>query len=208
MDVHLVPDWKSATEVFCRIRARSHSEGEQFGGDCYASTKPNRPDEGTSVKPWAWHRAILERPSLSDHSLNQIDGKPSGVTLLDRVGWRPVSPRLYRTPKRAAPRRLDKRRLDRLVEEAIIDAYGESEQRVGFLSMLQMNLVCPFVTEVLGTAVSVERIDLNAADEIVAVCRRGRQRQLIPILDLRLLSPRPAGWEWIEAYRHWARGGR
>ncbi|SRR6266487_2685644 len=74
--------------------------------------------------------------------------------------------------------------------------------------MLRMNLACPFVTEVLGTAVSVERIDLNDADEIVAVCRRGRQRQLIPILDLRLLSPRPAGWEWIEAHRHRARGGR
>jgi hypothetical protein len=115
---------------------------------------------------------------------------------------------LYRTTKRTAPRRLGKHRLDRLVEEAIIDAYGESEQRVGLLSMLQMNLACPFVTEVLGTAVSVERIDLNDADEIVAVCRRGRQRQLIPILDLRLVSPRPAGWEWIEAYRHWARGGR
>ena len=118
-----------------------------------------------------------------------------------------MSPRLYRTTKRAAPRRLGKHRLDRLVEEAIIDAYGESEQRVGLLSMLQMNLACPFVTEVLGTAVSVERIDLNAADEIVAVCRRGRQRQLIPILDLRLLSPRPAGWEWIEAFRHWRRRG-
>jgi hypothetical protein len=38
--------------------------------------------------------------------------------------------------KRAAPRRLGKHRLDRLVEEAIIDAYGESEQRVGLLSML------------------------------------------------------------------------
>ena len=86
-----------------------------------------------------------------------------------------MSPRLYRTTKRAAPRRRDKHRLDRLVE-AIIDAYGESEQRVGLLSMLQMNLACPFVTEVLGTAVSVERIDLNDADEIVAVCRRGRQR--------------------------------
>ena len=65
---------------------------------------------------------------------------------------------------RGRQRRLGKYRLDRLVEEAIIDAYGESEQRVGLLSMLQMNLACPFVTEVLGTAVSVERIDLNDAD--------------------------------------------
>jgi hypothetical protein len=56
--------------------------------------------------------------------------------------------------------------------------------------------------------VRVERVDLNDVDEIVVICRRGRQRQMIPILILPLPSPPPAGWEWIEAYRHWARGGR
>jgi hypothetical protein len=103
---------------------------------------------------------------------------------------------------------LAKHRLDQLVEEAILDAYGESEQRVGLLTMREENLACPFTTEILGTPVTVVRVDLNDANEIVAVCRRGRQRQLIPILNLPLRSPRPAGWEWIEAYRHWARGGR
>ena len=89
----------------------------------------------------------------------------------------------------------------------IIDAYGDSEQRVGLLTMLEDHLAVPFTTEILGTAVRVERVDLNAADEIVVICRRGKQRQRIPILDLPLPSPPPAGWEWIEAYRHWARGG-
>jgi hypothetical protein len=112
------------------------------------------------------------------------------------------------TSKRVGPRRLGKRRLGQLVEEAVIDAYGESEQRIGLLTMVQENLTYPFTTEVLGTPVRVERVDLNDADEIVAICRRQRQRQLIPILDLPLPSPPPAGWEWIEAYRHWAREGR
>src|SRR5262245_15697516 len=110
------------------------------------------------------------------------------------------------TPRRSTSQRLDKRRLDELVEEAIVDAYGESEQRVGLLSMIQMNLRCPFITEILGRQASVDRVDLNDGDEIVAVCRRGRERQTIPILDLPLPSPPPAGWEWIEAYRHWSRG--
>jgi hypothetical protein len=103
---------------------------------------------------------------------------------------------------------LSKRQLDELVEEAIVDAYGESEQLVGFLCMLQEHLEVPFATEILGIAVRVERVDANDADEIVANCRRGQQRQKIPILDLPLPSPPPAGWEWIAAYRHWARGGR
>ena len=103
---------------------------------------------------------------------------------------------------------LSTRRLDELVEEAIVDAYGESEQRVGLLCMLQAHLTVPFSTEILGTLVRVERVDLNDADAIVAVCRCGPHRQKIPILDLPLPSPPPTGWEWIEAYRHWARGGR
>ena len=39
--------------------------------------------------------------------------------------------------------------------------------------------------------VTVERIDLTVADQIVAVCRRGAKRQRIPILDLPL-SPAAA----------------
>jgi hypothetical protein len=52
----------------------------------------------------------------------------------------------------------------------------------------------------------VERIDLTEADEIVAVCLRGRTRQRVPILDLTLPLPPPEGAEWIEAYRRWDRG--
>jgi len=108
----------------------------------------------------------------------------------------------------ASPRsRLGTRQLEALIEEAIIDAYGESEQRVGFLTMLEEHLAVPFATEMLGTAVRVERVDLNDADEIVAICRRGRERQMISLLSLPLPSPAPAGWEWIDAYRHWVRGG-
>jgi len=48
-------------------------------------------------------------------------------------------------------------------------------------------------------------VGINDVDQIVAICRRGWARQLIPIIDLPLPSPRPIGWEWIAAYRHWAR---
>ena len=40
--------------------------------------------------------------------------------------------------------------------------------------------------------------------QIVAVCRSGRTRHSVPILELLLPNPRPAGAEWIEAYRSWA----
>ena len=104
--------------------------------------------------------------------------------------------------------RLPTHQLKALIEEAIVDAYGESEQRVGFLTMLEEHLPVPFMTEIFGVAVRVDRIDLNDAEEIVASCRRGQHRQSIPILDLPPPSPLPDGWEWVEAYRYWARGGR
>jgi hypothetical protein len=120
-----------------------------------------------------------------------------------------VKPTLtQRTRERTARKALAKRRLEELVEEATVDAYGESEQCVGFLTMLGKQLAVPFTTDILGAPVRVERVDLNDAEDIVAICRRGRQRQLIPILNLPLPSPPPVGWEWIDAYRHWVRGGR
>lgn len=72
--------------------------------------------------------------------------------------------------------------------------------------MLDEHLALPFETEVLGVTVTVERIDITDAEEIVAVCRCGKTRQPIPILILPLPTPRPAGAEWIEAYRYWVGG--
>lgn len=99
-------------------------------------------------------------------------------------------------------------RLDELIEEAVVDAYGDSEQSVGFQTMIDMHLAVPFEVEILGVVAAVERIDMDDHEQIVAVCRRGRARQSIPLLDLPLPKPPPDGAEWIEAYRRWARGGR
>ena len=72
-----------------------------------------------------------------------------------------MAPRKRQTGGRRT--RLSPRQLMALIEDAIIDAHDESEQRVGFLT---------------------------------------------PILNLPLPSPPPTGWEWIEAYRYWARANR
>jgi hypothetical protein len=108
--------------------------------------------------------------------------------------------------RRDSRRRPSRALLERLVEEATIDAYGDGEQRCRLFTMMEDQLSLPFETEVLGVPVTVERIDLTEADEVIAICRRGRTRQRISILDLPLPNPPPQGAEWIEAYRHWARG--
>jgi len=99
-------------------------------------------------------------------------------------------------------------KLDEMIEEAIVDAYGASERIVGFYTMLEDNLATPFKTEMLGIEVTVERVDVSDDEQIAAVCSRGKSRQRVPILDLPLPDPAPEGAEWIMAFRRWSRGGR
>ncbi len=85
--------------------------------------------------------------------------------------------------------------LERLVAAAIVDAYGEAEERTGLFTMLDDHLAVPFHTELLGVPVTVERIDVTGTGEIVAICRRGNLRQAVAILDLPLPTLPTAGVE-------------
>ena len=102
--------------------------------------------------------------------------------------------------------KLSAAKLDALIAEALIDAYGDSEQRTAFFTVLEDSLALPFTTRVLDIEVSVEGLDLTVDEQIVAICSHGPTRQRIPILDLPLPDPPPAGTEWIAAYRRWAEG--
>ena len=111
------------------------------------------------------------------------------------------------TSKREPRRRgLSPSKLAEMIEEATVDAYGESEQTVGFFTMLEERLKLPFKTAVLGAEVTVVQLDMTDDEQIVAVCSRGKARQRVPILDLPLPEPPPEGAEWIEAFGRWVRG--
>jgi Calcium binding len=100
---------------------------------------------------------------------------------------------------------LSKTKLEKLIAEAVVDAYNEQEQTVGFLTMMQEHLALPLSVSILGVESVVEKIDLTGDGQIVAICRRDKVRQRIGILDLPLPVPAPAGAEWIAAYYHWRR---
>ena len=100
---------------------------------------------------------------------------------------------------------LSKTKLEKLIAEAVVDAYDEQEQTVGFLTMMQEHLALPLSVSILGVESVVEKIDLTRDGQIVAICRRDKVRQRIGILDLPLPVPAPAGAEWIAAYYQWRR---
>jgi hypothetical protein len=101
-------------------------------------------------------------------------------------------------------KRLSKSELDEMIEEALVDAYGESEQITAFCTMIEDNMTFPFESVILGAKVKVEKVDLTDDERIVFVCRRGRERLLLDVRELEYSNPPPEGWKWIEAYRHWA----
>ncbi len=90
-----------------------------------------------------------------------------------------------------------------MIEEATVDCYNDQEQVTGLFTMLDEHLDVRFDTEPLGMSVTVWRVDLIVAHEIVAICHRDGHKQTIPILDVSLPTPPPDGAECIDAYRHW-----
>lgn len=107
-------------------------------------------------------------------------------------------------PRPRKTHRVSQERIAELLEEALVDAYGEGEELSGLHTLIEENLAAPFATRILGVDVEVDRVMLSETNEIVAVCRRGKETLNVSLPELPLPSPPPAGWEWIEAYRTWA----
>ena len=91
-----------------------------------------------------------------------------------------------------------------MIAEATVDCYNDAEMATALLVAIQEHVVLPFRVEVLGVAVQVTAVDINAAGAIVAVCKHGRKTQRVALMDLPLPVPAPVGAQWIAAYRRWA----
>lgn len=98
-----------------------------------------------------------------------------------------------------------RKRLEPLIEEAIVDAYSDDEQEGGFLVMLEEHFVTPVSAKVIGEPVEILGFDLaNRGQGIVAkVSRKGRKFR-VNVFELEFDHPLPKGAEWIDAYRMWA----
>ena len=97
--------------------------------------------------------------------------------------------------------------LRRLIEEALVDAYGEDEQHGAFLVMFEEHVQCPFTALVVGEEVEARGFDWEGApQEIVAVCRRRGRNHRVNVTALHFTAGRPVGAEWLDAYRAWLKG--
>ena len=65
----------------------------------------------------------------------------------------------------------DRARLHALIEEATVDCYGESEQHLGLVTMVEENVACPCTAKVIG-----EEVEMRVADEGVGIPDDLRER--------------------------------
>jgi hypothetical protein len=108
--------------------------------------------------------------------------------------------------KPSARFRIPAARLDALIEEAIVDAYTEAEQAVGFHATIDQHLALPFETVVLGAGVTVKKIDVTAtgtSSRSASVDASGRPSRFS---TCRCRRRRRLAGNGIEACRRWARG--
>ena len=162
-------------------------------------------DETVNVPPLV--EIVDEEGGPRLRGMDAAEQRPFDATCraLHRFLTKPVGKRVIATRKRRTMPSTTAAQLDALIEKATVDAYGDSEQASGFLACFGQ-IAVPFTTEVLGVEVSVTGFDLTDDGALVAVCRRGKATQRIPVLDMRLSGSPPAGCEWIAAYRRWRKG--
>lgn len=93
-------------------------------------------------------------------------------------------------------------KLERLIEEATVDAYGPAEQATGFYTMIEQHVRFPFIARAIGEDVDVLSIDIDdEGEELVAECRRRGKSYQVPLIELEVPTE-SSGMEWISAYFH------
>jgi hypothetical protein len=96
--------------------------------------------------------------------------------------------------------------LDALVDEVIVDAYGEDEQLSAFRQAFEENGRFPVPVSVVGTVVDMIAVDYEGDERrgLVAVCRRDGRRHPVSLLDVAPAGPLPlATARLLAAYRRW-----
>jgi hypothetical protein len=101
---------------------------------------------------------------------------------------------------------LDPEAIGEALEEATVDAHGESEQHTGLLTAIQDEVEFPFPALALGEKVQI--VDMEWPDDEVGldfVCEHKGKRHRIDASSVELADPLPKGHLYIAAYLDWRR---
>ena len=98
-------------------------------------------------------------------------------------------------------------RIDDLIEEIIVDAYGAPEQLWSFRQVFEDEARFPFRGRVVGVEVKVLSVDFDGSERrgLIALCRRADELHTVSLLDVTPDGPLPLRTrQLIDAYRRWS----
>ncbi len=101
-----------------------------------------------------------------------------------------------------------KTQLDKLLKEAMVDAYGDEEQFSGVVVTLQDNLPFPFEAKAVGETVEVIGIDERRSGlgrGAIAVVRKGNREHGVALSELEMPG-NFKGRKWLEMYEYYIQG--
>lgn len=95
--------------------------------------------------------------------------------------------------------------IDKLIEEVIVDAYGEHEQLWSFRQVFEDDAGFPFHGRVVGVGVRVISVDFDERRGLIAVCGRADEVHKVSLLDVTPEGPLPLRTrQLVDAYRRWS----
>ncbi|MGQ0826008.1 MAG: hypothetical protein ACT4OX_13440 [Actinomycetota bacterium] len=97
--------------------------------------------------------------------------------------------------------------IDALIEEIIVDAYGDYEQLWSFRQAFADNARFPFRGLVVGVEVDVSAVDFDGDERrrLIAVCQRADERHTVSLIDVAPIGPLPLETrQLLDAYRRWS----
>jgi hypothetical protein len=97
--------------------------------------------------------------------------------------------------------------IDQLIDDVVVDAYGDDEQLWAFRQVFEDTTTFPFAAQVAGVDIQVTDIDYPGDERraLVAVCERAGERHTVALLDIVPSPTIDAGVrQLIDAYRRWA----
>ena len=101
-----------------------------------------------------------------------------------------------------------KEQLDKLIEEATVDAYGDEEQFSGIVVTLEDSLPFPFEAKVIGETVEVIGIDERRSDlgrGVIAQVHKGNKEYNVALSELQV-PENFKGRQWLEMYEYFIEG--
>jgi hypothetical protein len=104
---------------------------------------------------------------------------------------------------------MDEKRLQEMLEQAVVDCYNEEEEFCGVLYTLEDNLNFPLQAEAMGESLEVIGLDSRRSSVrrgIVARVRKGDKEYTVGLSELVIVGPDLTSAEWLEMYRYWADG--